>query len=96
MATPRRSWSHASLLIPPLLPRLLFQGGGHELLQGAQRRRLQSLEVNLDLVRVGVAEGRLAQLDDLESKQTECNCSQIFISKRSLLMSFIVRVLKMG
>ena len=38
VATPRRSWSHASLLIPPLLPRLL--GASRPLAGGLEHRPL--------------------------------------------------------
>jgi len=54
----------------PLLPRtaglahLLVEAGLDVLLQLAQRGRLQRLEVDLDLVGVGVPQGGLPRLDD--------------------------------
>ena len=59
-----RAAEEASALTLKLL-KLLVQAGLDEALQLAQGGRLQHLEVDLDLVRVGVAHRRLPGLDDV-------------------------------
>lgn len=52
-----------ALTLKPL--ELLVEAALRVLLEAAQRGRLQHLEVDLDLVRVGLAHGGLQRLDDL-------------------------------